>query len=44
MVAPGRLPKVLAGVRTDSDLLDAAAAYFRRRDLARKEHGDGGQR
>ena len=40
--APGRLPKVVAGVATDLDLLRAAAAYFRRPELAKTEAGDGG--
>ena len=40
LAAPGRLPKVLAGVTADLDLLRAAAAYFRRPELARKEDGD----
>lgn len=40
LAAPGRLPKVVAGVATDSDLVDAAAAYFRW--PRRKEGGDAG--
>jgi hypothetical protein len=38
LAAPGRLPRVLRGVTTDSDLVDAAAAYFHRPEL---KEGDG---
>lgn len=41
--APGRLPRVLRGVTAGTDLLDAAAAYFRRPEL-KEEAGDGGHR
>jgi len=42
LAAPGRLPRVITGVETDSGLVDAAAAYFRWPE--RKEHRDGGHR
>jgi hypothetical protein len=42
LAAPGRLPRVITGVETDSDLVDAAAAYFRWPE--RKERRDGGHR
>jgi hypothetical protein len=42
LAAPGRLPRVITGVETDSDLIDLAAAYFRWPE--RKEHRDGGHR
>ncbi|HSU16003.1 hypothetical protein [Longimicrobium sp.] len=42
--APGRLPKVVTGVETDSDLLERAAAYFRRPELASGKGSDGRHR
>jgi hypothetical protein len=42
LAAPGRLPRVITGVETDSDLVDAAAAYFRWPE--RKEHRDADHR
>ena len=42
LAAPGRLPRVITGVETDSGLVDAAAEYFRWPE--RKEHGDAGHR
>lgn len=44
LVAPERQPKLLRGVTTDSDLLEAAAAYFRRPELTGRNEGDGGHR
>jgi hypothetical protein len=44
LAAPGRLPKVLRGVRTDDDLLAEAAKYFRRPELAHAEGSDAGHR
>ena len=42
LVAPGRGPKVLRGVTTDADLVDAAAAFFGRADLKLEAEGDAG--
>jgi hypothetical protein len=40
LAEPERQPKVLRGVTTGSDLLDAAAAYFRRPELTERDERD----
>ncbi|HEX6751789.1 MAG TPA: hypothetical protein VF092_31130 [Longimicrobium sp.] len=42
LAAPGRGPKVLRDVMTDSDLVDAAARFFGRADLKLEGEGDAG--